>query len=313
MTRLARMRGVVLGLLIAACEDQGATGSPESEPPQPGWAYLIECVPPDEAEAARQHHALRSYEVSHQPYNWLSIGATRYLSQVQFTEVQPIRPYCLPDAMRLELVRVTTTFGEADGQAPFWMNTSHYYELALAERLGPASPKIVKSVAGTAFNIDPYRSSDAPFPDRDLRPKARAILATFGEAAAPFGPAAIAEWNPRTALGRGAIQVAVAARHPQATERAANDIRTILDRHSDTIDAEDTQALIEIAYAFGNIGEDAHPYLPVLEEALGRTLTQHAPPFGLAPTDAQPLCSVFTAIGTEDAKKVAEHEVCADR
>lgn len=313
LVRLAGTKRMFAGLLATACADADAGRSPDSEPPQPGWAYSVGCVPPSEAETARQRHALRSYEVSAQPYDWLAIGATRYLSREQYTQTKPIRPYCLPDGLRNELIVTTTKFGESDGQAPFWMNSSHYYELSFAERLGPGSPKIVKSVAGTAFYGDPYLSNDAPFPDRDLRPKARAILATFGEAAAPYGSDAIDEWNTRTSLGRGAIQVAVAARYPDAAERAAQAIRRILDRNVDVIGAGDTRALIEIAYAFGNIGADANEHLPLLEEALGRTLTQHAPPFGLVPTDAKALCSIFAAIGTPEATKVIEHGLCTDQ
>ena len=91
------------------------------------------------------------------------------------------------------------------------------YSLKFAEKITTPPPSLVNVVAASAF-AESHQPHEF-FHEKDIRPYARTVLATFGNAANKFSEKAFLEMNSTDAMGTGAAQIAVATNHPGALQK----------------------------------------------------------------------------------------------
>jgi hypothetical protein len=233
------------------------------------------------------------------PFDPVYRGAADWLSQTQ--EIGEAKPHCLPEALLQDAAQATLRTGEWDKQQ------LDIVPLRLARRLGPRNPKIIAYVVGVAF-------APAPLTDdifSDIRPEARAVLASFGPASLPYLETAIHLMNSETVLGTSAAQVAASSSDPKAVEAVAQLLRRQLGADtSGAIPRERAQRVVELAYALGVAGEAARPYVPLLKEILRRQVQSLAPPFGVIERYPNEVCRALKNIGGDEADAVLATEQC---
>jgi len=138
------------------------------------------CVPPNQRERSLFDLAASAIEQGDQEIaNWLEIGAQKYLAKHQFrTEGGRRVAICTPD----EIFRKVETAFEA--RKGLGKGRLVEYQLELAARLPSRNQYIVEAIGKSAFN--PHAQESDIFKQRDIRPFARTILATFGGEAKAF-------------------------------------------------------------------------------------------------------------------------------
>lgn len=232
------------------------------------------------------------------PFDPVYRGAADWLSQEQ--EIGEAEPHCLPVALLKDATQATVETGEWDKQQ------LDIVPLRLARQLGPRNPKIIAYVARVAF-------APAPLTDdifSDIRPEARATLASFGSASRPWLETASHLMNSDTVLGTSAAQVAASSSDPKAVEAVAQLLRRQLEASSGVIPRERAQRVVELVYALGAAGEAARSYVPLLKETLGRQVQSLAPPFGVIERQPNEVCRALKSIGGDEAEAILATEQC---
>jgi hypothetical protein len=256
------------------------------EPAQalPAPVRIPPCIAPDIQEAAILNLAVRVLEVVQEPINPLMIGAKRQLGRGLYRQ-QPKPPYlpvCLPDEM-LDRARVALSRQRQGGRLV-------EYELDLAFRLKDPPANVVEAVGKSAFAEVPQQ---AEFSDlQDIRPLARAVLASFGETGSGWGNIALQKVSEPGSMGTSALQIAVATKQPGALELVERRMQGLLTEVTETgaVRYQAKLRLLELLYALTLAGEAAAPHLEPTYRFLAMKAQAPAPPFGLVELDPKRAC-----------------------
>ncbi len=184
------------------------------------------------------------------------------------------------------------------------------YQLALAARLPHPPQSIVKDVAKVAFAESGQQSEI--FNDLDIRPYARAVLASFGAPTREYSEVAIREMSTESSMGTGAAQVAAAAGHPDALPWVARSIQKELEAApaGSPIPWSKRNRLYELAWAIAYAGENGKPYLNSIEAIMRRKVESKAFPFGMVSHDPKQLCRVLEYVADREALQT--YSYCTD-
>ena len=236
---------------------------------------------------------------------WLDIGAQKLLGNGIYRKVDnDFHPVCLPHDLLLR------TAAGLERRGGLGKSRLEEYQLALAAKLPYPSQTIVANVASSAFaNI---RQPSEFFPDEDIRPYARAVLASFGRLAADYAAMAYQQIEGDTPMGTGAAQVAAAGGHPEALQKVVALINSILksippDR---AIPRNARNRLYELAWAIVFSGEAGRPLVNEIYKIMDRGVESWAPPFGMVVINPKNLCKALEHLGDKDGLR--RYAYCSD-
>lgn len=293
------MIGVAI-LSLGACGQDDKDGSVLG--PADATIFLADrpCIPPTPDQARRTELALavlRDFSRHASIYR----GAMDVLGRTRDAEnFFPGEHFCVSEDDLAETARLTVEAGA-------WRGLVGMSHLTLAFRLGPRDPAIVDAVAATAFVDRPIE--DGPY--SDIRPRARAVLASFGTSAAPWRDQAMAGIAEKGSLGTSAAQVAAASGDPAAVAEVARRLQVAIDAEpsNKAIGVKAGERIRELAFALGAAREQARPRVPMLVALLNRdfTIGSHFGALELAPTS---LCRVLRAIGGPEADAATRGPRC---
>jgi hypothetical protein len=125
----------------------------------------------------------------------LDIGAKKFLSQGMYrSDGKKMVPVCAPTGTYARVL-------DAIVKKKLFQGRLTEYELVLASKLPNANGYIVEKIAESAFNETPQESEY--FPNTDIRPLARSVLAGFDSAARPYAEIAYQQISDDNPLGTG--------------------------------------------------------------------------------------------------------------
>jgi len=185
------------------------------------------------------------------------------------------------------------------------------YGLRLIAKLPNPGEDLTKVVAESAFNGS-FQQSEL-FPTHDIRPLARATLASLGLLARPYAEQAFAQISIDDPMGTGAAQVAVAGGHPNALQS----VERLMDQQlaglpkGKAIPWHVRNRLYEMAYALVFAGPQARDHVAPLRELMSRKVQSWAPPFGMVELPPRRMCDVFVRI-TQQPVNQPELGFCSD-
>lgn len=267
---------------------------------------LGSCVEPNERERALVKVAVDALTFSADEAGFLAIGAEKFLSRGLHRESER------------KSTRVCDLTEEYDRAAQVIRNSDHFrrgrvveYQLELIARLPGPREDLAEVVAASAFSDTVQQSED--FPDRDIRPLARATLAGLGPLARPYANIAFAQITIEDSMGTGAAQVAIAGEHPAALQTAeklmADKLATLPKDRAVPRDARNR--LYEMAYALSFGGVQAKQHLAPLQDLMNRKVQSWAPPFGMIELPPRRMCRVLARILNVPTADL-EFRYCAD-
>lgn len=195
------------------------------------------------------------------------------------------------------LARVLLDNGYYDRREPQFPNYASDNELGLARLIGPVDPRIVESVANTAY-YDPLVPSEIL--RRDIRPLARTVLAEFGPPhSTPFAARAYNEMSTDDAFGTASAQLAVASRYKDALSKTERMMSFLLAQHPiDPIPKEAEKRLYELADALAFAGPEARSHFSPVYALLKRKVIGA---YGMHVSPTQP-CRLLPVIGGDEAE-----------
>lgn len=267
---------------------------------------LGSCIEPNERERALVKVAVDALAFSSAEAGSLAIGAEKFLSGGLYRRGD------------LKSTPVCDLTEEYERAAHVIRNSDHFrsgriveYQLELIARLPDPNKDLAEVVAASAFN-DTVQQSDR-FPNRDIRPLARATLAGLGPLARPYANMAFEQITIEDSMGTGAAQVAVAGEHPTALQTIeklmADKLATLPKDRAVPRDARNR--LYEMAYALAFGGAQAKQHVAPLQDLMNRKVQSWAPPFGMIERPPRRMCRVLAAIMNVQISDL-EFGYCAD-
>jgi hypothetical protein len=264
------------------------------------------CVSPNERERSLLELAVSAIEQSGEGNpNWLDIGAQKYLARHQFRrEGSHYIAVCTPAEV---LRRVASAFEVRKGLGKGRLVE---YQLELAFRLPTRSTNVVEAVGKSAFSSQ-VQESDI-FKQRDIRPYARTVLASFGREAQAFQALAYEQMSMEDSMGTGAAQVAAATRHPGALPRIERMMEEALaDVPVDGVVPRAVRdRLYELAWAIYFAGDAGKAHTKPIHLMMNRKVQSLAPPFGIVELRPKRLCNILA--GIEGAESLKLYAFCLD-
>jgi hypothetical protein len=169
------------------------------------------------------------------------------------------------------------------------------YGFALIVRLPSPSAGLVRKVAESAFS-DTRQESDVF--RRDLRPLARATLASIEGAATAYADRAFLEITIEDSMGTGAAQIAVAGGHPQALQKVEQLMDELLagSPPDEPIPWGKRNRLYEMAQALAYGGQAAQEHVLPLKELMNREVESNATIFGMVALPPRRMCQLLEHI-----------------
>jgi hypothetical protein len=251
----------------------------------------IGCAEPNERERALIKTAVDALAFSSEESGFLSIGAEKLLANRLYRrDGRSSQRVCdIPEQMERasDLIR---------GSDHLRRGRIVEYGLRLIAKLPNPGEDLAKVAAESAFNGS-FQQSEI-FPKRDIRPLARATLASLGPLARPYADRAYAQISIDDSMGTGAAQVAVAGGHPnalQSVERLmAQKLASI--PKGQTVPWGVRNRLYEMAYALALGGRQAREHVAPLRDLMSRKVQSWAPPFGMVELSPRRMCGVFVQI-----------------
>jgi hypothetical protein len=184
------------------------------------------------------------------------------------------------------------------------------YQLELAFRLPARNTNVVEAVGKSAFSSQ-VQESDI-FKQRDIRPYARTVLASFGRDAQAFQALAYEQMSMEDSMGTGAAQVAAATRHPGALPRIERMMEEAL--AGVPVDGVVPRAvrdrLYELAWAIYFAGDAGKAHTKPIHLMMHRKVQSLAPPFGMVELRPKRLCNILA--GIEGAESLKPYAFCLD-
>lgn len=301
---IALVLSIILSALVQKANGQSASDKWELADAFPPFSPA-KCLTPNARERSLLDIAASAIEKTGDDISWLDIGAQKYLAHNQFRTVEGRGvAVCTPEDI---LRRVAAAFDsrKAVGKGR-WVE----YQLELAARLPTRSRAIVEAAGNSAFNQVPQESDI--FRRRDIRPFARAVLASFGPEARPFQAMAYQQMSIADSMGTGAAQVAAASGHPNALPR----IERMMDETLAAIPAEKAiprntrNRLYELAWAIRFSGDAGKGHTKPIHKMMHRRVQSWAPPFGMVDLQPKQLCGILSHI--EGADSLKAYPFCLD-
>lgn len=169
------------------------------------------------------------------------------------------------------------------------------FGFALIGRLPNPSADLARKVAESAFSDTPQESDVL---HHDLRPVARATLASIEGASSAYVDRAFSEITIENSMGTGAAQIAVAGGHPQALEK----VELLMDQLLDSLPAEapvpwdKRNRLYEMAQALAYGGPAARNHVAPLKELMNRKVESNATMFGMVALPPRRMCPLLEHI-----------------
>lgn len=264
------------------------------------------CVEPNERERALVTTAVDALAFSSSEGGFLAIGAKKFLSSGLYRR------------NGREFTRVCDRLEDYERAAQFINNSDHIgqghtveYELRLIAKLPNPSEELAKTVAKVAFSKTVHASE--VFTNRDIRPFARATLATLKQRAEPYAEEAFEQISIENSMGTGAAQIAVAGKHTmalRAVERAMADKLAALPRDR-AVPRNVRNRLYEMAYALTYGGTPAKQHVAPLRDLMSRKVESWAPPYGMVELPPRRMCHVLASIMHVPAADL-DFPYCAD-
>jgi hypothetical protein len=257
---------------------------------------LTPCAEPDQSELTIFEHAVRIIELAaHHNLGFLDIGAQRFLSETSFQIVdQSSVPICRPKEFSK---RISVAF-EKRGMGGSRLVD---YQLTLASQLTNPGRSVVGAVADLAFSKFEQASED--FPDKDIRPYARFVLASIGGGGDQYAQLAFDEITRKDAMGTGAAQIAVANGHPGALQR----VKELMDELLLTVPIGKAvprgtrNRLYELAHAISFAGSAGKHYSSPISTLMHMQVEGFVPHFGMLEMPPKRMCEVLKKIEGKNA------------
>lgn len=307
---LGAFLALVLVALVSFAVGRHSASIPREDPgpgfvdATPNWVPLPDCSPLNDDDRARYELALqglRTFGRLDSP----RIAALRYFARPQYRMTGDWERLCFPMDLLPELAEVTL-------QEDFFIRGRPLRgdRLGLARRLGPRDPRIVESVAETAFSPHPV-ANDVLIPGQDVRTLARVILAEFGSPARQWSEQAFDAMNADNRLGTTAAQVAVALGHPRALDRASELLRDLLEQYpEDPIPLSAVNQFYDLVFAIAWAGPEAEPHAVLLIGLLDRRIESTSTSFGILQLTPSGVCWALQRIGGVQIDEVLASEPC---
>jgi hypothetical protein len=264
------------------------------------------CVEPNERERALIKTAVDVLAFSSKESGFLSTGAEKFLGNglYRWDGSSSQRVCDIPEQMERASDLIRSSDHLRRGRIV-------EYGLRLIAKLPNPGETLAKVAAESAFNTSPQQSEI--FPERDIRPLARATLASLGPLARPYADQAYAQISIDDAMGTGAAQVAVAGGHPnalQSVERLmAQKLASLPEGKAVPWDLRNR--LYEMAYALAFGGTQAREHVAPLRDLMSLKVQSWAPPFGMVELPPRRMCDVFVQIMQQPVNDL-EFGFCSD-
>jgi hypothetical protein len=263
------------------------------------WTLSLPCVTPTESETKRFELAAEILES--EGGLWLDIGAIKFLSHGIYR-----------DTANNKKIRVCSPLGvyqrasDAITHRKLLNARTQEHHLKLASKIEHPSPYIIETVAKVAFSTGVQIDNN-----KDIRPLARSILASFGELSKEYSNQAFEQMGSSTPLGTGAAQIAVATAHPDALQRTQELMNEILGEYAagEAISYKAKDRFSELSYGLALAGDSAKLYTAPIENILERKIMVWGGWFGNLPADPKNMCRVLYKIDP-DNKALRKHEYC---
>lgn len=170
------------------------------------------------------------------------------------------------------------------------------YELRLASKITEPAEIIVEDVAKVAFAEKHWQSEF--FKDEDIRPLARAVLASFRDQASKYGKLAGMQMSSDTALGTGAAQIAVATQQPIALEKTLQMMDYLINRFpaDKAIPSHERDRLYELAWALTYSDKKTPERIAMIEKLMAKKVESNATMFGMVELNPKKMCSILVKI-----------------
>ena len=186
------------------------------------------------------------------------------------------------------------------------------FQFDLAARLINPGDEFVAELANVAFSNEPHvERHDVGYVGRDLRPKARSVLAKFGPPEEAVFVLAVEAMSAKDSLGTSAAQVAASSGDPAVLMKIAEMMTELLDDapHTAPIEIQTRDRLYELGYALAFASEHSRPYTGPVHELMSRTVESRSM-FGRLGLSPKRMCGVLNAI--EGKSPTESYEFCAD-
>jgi hypothetical protein len=291
----------LLFLCIAACSQQ-----PASKPWREALALtdgleVRKCVVATKVEAEQIELAARAleYDDPNKTFGSMRIGAAKTLGSDIWSKVNGVSyPVCLDksiyDRIGLALAR----------QGGLGKHRIVEYELLLALKISDPPQVLVDDVARVAFSEVPWQSEI--FVYEDIRPLARAVLASYRIRASKYGDLASKQMNSDSALGTGAAQIAVATNQLGSLEKTMQMMDSLIRSFppQQTIPWNVRNRFYELAWALTYSTEKTSERVAAIEKIMSRKVQSNATTFGMVDLSPKKMCTVMAKISPEfDLKK----------
>lgn len=264
----------------------------------------VPCVAPDERERQLLEFAASALNLDER-ISSLRIGAIKLLAHgIYRGEIGKSIPICPP----YDIYARVSESKSLQNEIKYRLVED---ELKFFSRLPQRHHSVIRAVGASAFSNQPQQSEI--FRERDIRPYARTVLASFGKDAAPFSDAAYNDMSSNDSLGTGAAQVAAASGHPDALvriQKMMNDLLSSIPADK-ALPRRIRNRLYELSYAIYFSGDGAKNQTDPIKTLMTRKVESWAPPFGMVELNPKRMCSLLERIEGPDSIK--SYGFCLDR
>lgn len=249
------------------------------------------CVEPTKEEEERYRLAVKILESKGRKHSSLDLGAIKFLAHGVYRDNEDeTHAVCAPEGI---YQRVSLAISSRD---LFYGRTQEHH-LKLASKLENPPDNIVEIVAKTAFSPNVHIDKN-----KDMRPLARSVLASFGSKAKKYSELAFKQMSSHDPMGTGAAQIAVATNHPKGLENIQRLMYEILETKK-PINRLERQRFYELAYALLVAENSVVDYTAPIHEFMTRDFADWI----LPPKD---MCRVLVTLNDMDRRVVSEYDYC---
>jgi hypothetical protein len=248
------------------------------------------CLAPTDNDIALIQAALNVLAFPQEMTGFLGIGAERFLSTPMFRYVDEKPSVICDDPENFQQAQNSIA-----QHGRLQRGRLVEYGFALIVRLPRPSADLVRKVAQSAFS-DTRQESDIF--RRDLRPLARATLASIEGAATAYADRAFSEISIENSMGTGAAQIAVAGGHQQALEKIDQLMTQLLATlpGESPIPWNQRNRLYEMAQALAYGGRAAQEHVSPLRALMNREVESNATIFGMVALPPRRMCPLLEHI-----------------
>ncbi|WP_143145626.1 hypothetical protein [Devosia enhydra] len=249
-----------------------------------------DCTPPTETETALLQTAVDVLAFPHEMSRSLGNGSMRLLSSPLIRRGEEAVFFLCDDQNIFQTAQMYIQENEH-----LLKGRLTEFGFALIGRLPSPSADLARKVAESAFSDTPQESDSLR---RDLRPLARATLASIKGASTPYADRAFSEITIENSMGTGAAQIAVAGGHPQALAK----VELLMDQLLVSLPVggpvpwDQRNRLYEMAQALAFAGPAAKDHVGPLKELMNREVESNATIFGMVSLPPRRMCPLLEQI-----------------